>query len=163
MKLQKRRRYQNKTDYLKRMKLLKGEKPRIVFRRTNKYLNAQYMESHEAQDKAVFGVSSKELTKYGWPEKKGSGLKNMSAAYLTGYLVGKKIQKDKLEAPIVDFGMERVLHKSRLYGFLKGLIDSGIKINCKEEAFPEEDRIKGEHLKNKVDFEKIKSNIDKLK
>jgi hypothetical protein len=58
--------------------------------------------------------------------------------------------------------MNRVLHKNKIYAFLKGLIDAGIEINCKKEFFPEESRIKGEHLKNKIPFEEIKSKIDKL-
>lgn len=154
-----RRRIENKTDYGKRIKLLKSEKPRLVFRKTNKYVISQYVVSEEAQDKIVFGINSKELSKYGWPESAKNGLKNLTASYLTGYLTAKKILKDKLEQPIVDFGMARVLHTSKLYAFLKGLIDGGLEINCKDEAFPSEDRIKGEHLKNKVDVEKIKTKI----
>lgn len=161
-KVQKRRRREAKTDYHKRLKLLKSEKPRLVFRRTNKYVIAQYVVSDEAKDKVVFGFSSSELLKHGWDKEAVSGLKNTTASYLLGYLMGKTIQKKKLEQPIIDFGMLQSLHKSRVYSFLKGVIDSGIAINCKEEAFPDESRIKGEHLKNKVDFEKIKSNIDKI-
>jgi large subunit ribosomal protein L18 len=162
MKVQKRRRREAKTDYLKRLKLLKSGKPRVVFRRTNKYVIAQYVESDEAKDKIIFSFNSSELLKHGWPKEASSGLKNTTASYLLGYLMGKTIQKKKLEKPIIDFGMIQALHKSRVYGFLKGLIDSGIDIPCKEEAFPEQERIKGEHLKNKVDFEKIKSNLDKV-
>ncbi len=162
MKVQKRRRRENKTDYGRRLKLLKSEKPRLVFRRTNKYVTAQYITSDEARDKAIVGISSSELLKYGWDKKAISGLKNITASYLTGYLIGKTIQKKKLEQPIIDFGMLQSLHKTRVYAFLKGVIDSGVTISCKEEAFPEESRIKGEHLKNKVDFEKIKSSIDKI-
>lgn len=163
MKIQKRRRRENKTDYKKRLKLLKSERPRIVFRRTNKYVLAQYAVSDEAHDKIIIGVNSSELLKYGWPKQAESGLKNTSASYLLGYLIGKKIQKKKLETPIMDFGMIKALHKSRVYAFLKGVIDSGIEIPCKEEAFPSPERIKGEHLKNKIDFEKIKSSIEKTK
>ncbi len=162
MKVQKKRRRQNKTDYLKRIKLLKSEKPRIVFRKTNKYLIAQYVTSNEAQDKIVFGISSKDLLKYSWPESAKNSLKSISASYLTGYLVGGKILKEKLEQPIVDFGMIRVLHKNKIFGFVKGLIDAGLKIPCKKEAFPEDERINGEHLKNKVDVSKIKLNLDTL-
>jgi large subunit ribosomal protein L18 len=162
MKVQKRRRRESKTDYLKRLKLLKSGKPRVVFRRTNKYVIVQYIISDEAKDKVVLGFNSSELLKYGWPKEAASGLKNTTASYFLGYLMGKTIQKKKLEEPIIDFGMIQALHKSRVYGFLKGIIDSGIKISCKEEAFPEPERIKGEHLKNKVDFEKIKSNLDKI-
>jgi large subunit ribosomal protein L18 len=162
MKVQKRRRREAKTDYARRLKLLKSEKPRLVFRRTNKYVIAQYVTSNEAQDKVVFGLNSSELLKHGWDKKAVSGLKNLTASYLLGYLMGKTIQSKKLEQPIIDFGMLKSLHKTRVYAFLKGIIDSGIAISCKEEAFPEPGRIKGDHLKNKVDFEKIKSNIDKI-
>ncbi len=163
MKVQKRRRRENKTDYLKRLKLLKSEKPRVIFRKTNKYIIAQYSISKEAQDYIKIGVTSKELLKYGWPENAIGSLKSTSAAYLTGYLIGRKILKEKLETPIIDFGMNPSIHKSRAYSFLKGIVDSGLKIKCEEKVFPDEERIKGEHLKHKIEFGKIKSNIEKLK
>lgn len=161
MKLPKRRRREHKTNYGKRFGLLKSESPRIVFRKTNKYLVGQYVTSEEAQDKVIFGINSKDLVNYGWPEGSKGSLKSTTASYLTGYLIGKKILSQKLEKPIVDFGMIKMLHKSKVYGFIKGLIDSGIEVNCKEEAFPEESRIKGEHMKNKIPFDEIKSKIDK--
>jgi large subunit ribosomal protein L18 len=163
MKTVKRRRKENRTNYLKRLKLLKGGMPRVVFRRTNRYVIAQYVLSEEAKDKIVFGISSKELLKYGWPKEFEGSLKSISASYLTGYLLGKKIQEKKLDKPIVDFGMNQTLYKTRIFGFLKGLIDSGIEISCKEEAFPEEERIMGKSLKedfSKV-FEGIKNKIGK--
>jgi large subunit ribosomal protein L18 len=162
MKVQKRRRRENKTDYLKRMKLLKSEKPRIVFRKTNKHLIVQYTVSEEAQDKVVFGINSKDLLKHGWDEKAKGSLKSITASYLTGYFAGKKIIKEKLEHPIVDLGMIRVLHKTKVFAFIKGLIDAGVEINSKGEAFPEENRLTGEHLKNKIDVSKIKLNLDKI-
>jgi len=162
MKILKKRKKQHKTDYLKRLNLLKSGIPRIVFRKTNKYIISQYIESKEARDKILIGLNSKELLKYGWPKEAAGSLKSLSASYLTGYLTGKKILKQKLKQPILDIGMIRALHKNKSYAFLKGLIDSGIKINCKEEAFPDESRIKGEHMKNKIPFDKIKSNIDKI-
>ncbi len=159
MKTLKRRRKEFKTDYAKRMKYLKSRKPRIVFRKTNRYIIAQYVESREAQDKVILGVNSKDLVKYGWDEKAQSSLKSLTACYLTGYLIGKQIKAKKLRDPIVDFGMKRTLHKSNVFGFIKGLVDSGIKIECDKSCFPDEARIKGGHLKNKVDFEKIRENI----
>jgi len=158
-----RRRKECKTDYLHRLKLLKSEKPRLVFRKTNTSIIAQYVVSDEAKDKIVIGITSKKLLKFGWPEKMKGSLKSLTASYLTGYLMGKQIQKQKLENPIVDFGMLRVLHKTKLFAFLKGAIDSGLDIACQEEAFPEEERIKGEHLKEDFTktFDKIKSSIDK--
>jgi len=162
MRTQKRRRKENKTDYVKRLKLLKGEKPRIVFRKTNRYIISEYTLSKEAQDKVVFGFDSRKLNEYGWPKDAQGSLKSTTASYLTGYLIGKIIIKQKLETPILDAGMNRVLHKNKIYAFLKGIIDAGIKINCEKEFFPDELRIKGQHLKNKIPFDEIKSKIDKL-
>jgi large subunit ribosomal protein L18 len=162
MRTQKRRRKENRTDYLKRLKLLKGEKPRIVFRKTNRYIISEYIASKEAQDSVVFGFDSRILMEYGWPKNAQGGLKSVTASYFTGYLTGKTIIKKKLDMPILDAGMNRAIHKNKIYAFLKGLIDSGIKINCDKEFFPEEERIKGEHLKNKIPFTEIKSKIDKL-
>lgn len=159
-KVDKRRRREAKTDYSKRIKLLKSESPRIIFRKTNRYLIAQYVKSKEAADKVEFGFDSRALLNYGWPEKASGSLKSVTASYLLGMLVGKKIT-DKKNLPIVDLGMINPVHKSKVYAFIKGLIDSGIKIKSKEGIFPEENRIKGEHLKNKVPFEEIKSKITK--
>lgn len=162
MKTVKRRRRENKTNYLKRLKLLKSDKPRIVFRKTNKLLIAQYVISDEAKDKIVFGLASKELLRNGWPENFKGSLKSIPAAYLTGYLVAKKILEKKLETPIIDFGMQKTTHKTKIFGFLKGLIDGGIEISCPEEAFPEDERIQG--AKMKEDFTKtfnlIKSKLE---
>jgi large subunit ribosomal protein L18 len=162
MRTQKRRRKENKTDYLKRLKLLKGEKPRIVFRKTNKFILSEYTVSKEAQDRVIVGMDSRKLNEYAWPKNAQGSLKSITASYLTGYLTGKLIIKQKLETPIVDTGMNRMIHKNKIYAFLKGIIDAGIKINCDKKLFPEESRIKGQHLKNKVPFDEIKSKIDKL-
>jgi len=160
--LRKRRR-ENKTDYLKRLKLLKSGKPRLVFRKSNRYFICQYVLSEEAKDKVVFGISSKELLKNGWPENFSGSLKSIPAAYLTGVLMAKKIKEKKLEEPIIDFGMNRILYKTKVFGFLKGLIDSGIDISCKKEAFPEEERISGKNLKEDFSkhFEDVKNKIGK--
>jgi large subunit ribosomal protein L18 len=161
MKILKKRRLEGKTDYLKRLKLLKSEKPRLVFRKTNRYIIAQYIISEEAQDKILFGISSKSLLKYGWPKKAESGLKSLTASYLTGFLIGKKILEEKLEVPILDLGMIRIIHQSKVFAFIKGIVDSGIKITSKKETFPQEDRIEGRHLKNKIPFKEIKERIEK--
>jgi len=158
MKTLKRRRRENKTDYLKRIKLLKSKKPRVVFRKTNRYVIAQYIINKEARDEVKIGVNSKILLKYGWPKEKIGSLKSLSASYLIGYLIGKKILKDKLEEPIVDLGMIRTIHKTKVFAFLRGLIDSGLKIPYKEETFPEEERI----IKKDINIQEIKSKIEKI-
>lgn len=161
-KVDKRRRRESKTDYSKRMKLLKSESPRIVFRKTNRYIIGQYVTSDEAQDKIEIGITSKNLLSYGWPKEFEGSLKSLSASYLTGFLIGKEIMKKKLETPIVDFGMIRVIGKNKAFAFLKGVADAGIEINCPEESFPEEDRISGKHMKSDFSktFKEIKLKIE---
>jgi len=163
MKTLRRRRRENKTDYSKRIKLLKGKSPRIVFRKTNKYVFAQYVLSKEAQDTVKFGFSSKKLLDFGWPKKFQKSLKSIPASYLLGFLVGNKIKKEKLKTPILDFGMNRMIHKAKVYGFLKGILDSGIDIKSKKDIFPPEERIKGKFLKEDFssNFEEIKLKIEK--
>jgi large subunit ribosomal protein L18 len=157
------RRKENKTDYLKRLNLLKGKSPRVVFRKTNKHVIAQYIQSKEAQDSIEIEVNSKRLLTKGWPKEFEGSLKSIPASYLTGYLMGILIKKNKKKNPIVDFGMIRVLHKTKVYAFLKGLKDAGIEIECDKEFFPEEGRIEGKNMKKDFSkhFQEIKKNLDK--
>jgi large subunit ribosomal protein L18 len=160
IKINRRRRREGKTDYAKRINLLKSNSPRIVFRKTNRYLIAQYVKSKEAKDHIEFGINSKALLKYGWPNEAEGSLKSIPAAYLLGILFGKKII-DKKKSQVIDLGMIRTVHKSKAYAFIKGLIDAGVSIEHKEGIFPENSRIKGEHLQNKIPFEEIKLKIMK--
>ena len=154
-KVQKRRRQENKTDYELRMGLLKSGVLRIVIRKTNRYVYAQIVESKEAQDFVMQKVSSKDLIKEGWDKKFSGSLKSIPACYLTGLLLAKKVGKGKF---IIDTGMARNVHGSRIFAFVNGLIDGGLEINADKKAFPNEKRVIGEHLKPE-----IKTSINKLK
>lgn len=159
MKINKKRRISGKTDYGARKNLLKSGKARIVIRKTNKYILVQYVKSFEAKDKIILGVSSYDLIKHGWPKEASGSLKSISASYLTGYLAGKEIQaKEKKPEAIIDLGLYRNIHGSRLHAAVKGLIDSGIELNADAKAFPTEERINGENA-NKI----VKQNFDKIK
>ena len=160
--IKKRRRLEGKTDYRKRAKLLLSGKPRIVFRKTNRYIVGQYVKSEEAQDSVAVGLTSKELLDYGWPLTMAGSLKSIPASYLAGFLLGKKIlDREEKAKSIFDIGLIRNVKKSRAYAFLKGIIDSGVEIKGKEELFPDEKKLKGINLKNRADFDKIKENINK--
>lgn len=161
MKIPKKRNIQRKTNYTKRMKLLKSELPRIVVRRTNKYLVIQYIISKEAKDKVVLSVSSRELLKKGWPKELKGSLKSLPAAYLAGYLAGKKILEKNKEKVILDIGLQRSIHGGRLFAVLKGLIDSGVNIGYNEKTFPKTERLEGKHLKENVQeiINKVKEKI----
>lgn len=161
MKTKFRRRRQGITDYLRRKNLLKSGKPRVVFRKTNKYIIAQYVTSKEAKDKVEITANSKELLNYGWPKENSGSLKSITASYLTGFLIGTRIISEKKETPILDMGMITPVHKTKPFAFLRGLMDAGVKIAAEDEILPEEERIKGKHLKKDLSemIEKIKSNI----
>lgn len=158
LRTQKKRRKQGKTDYKLRLGLLKPGLPRIVVRKTNKYIVVQLVESIEAKDKVVAGVSSKDLIKQGWDEKFAGSLKSVPAGYLTGLLAAKKMKDKKV---VLDLGMQRTIPGNRLYGVVKGLVDGGVDLKVDEKVFPSEDRIEGKHLKPELQ-EIIKSVRGKL-
>ncbi|MCH7568261.1 MAG: 50S ribosomal protein L18 [Nanoarchaeota archaeon] len=151
-----RRRKEGKTDYKARLGFLKSGKPRAIVRKTNRYIIGQIVISDIAQDKVIVSVNSKDLLSHGWPSELKGSLKNLSACYLTGFLLGKK-SKDIKEA-IFDIGLHRNVKKSRLYAFLKGLIDSGIELPYNKEALPSDEEIK-KNEKTADLIEKIKGGL----
>lgn len=158
--MKKQRRLEAKTDYKARIVLLRSEKPRLVFRKTNKAIIGQYVKSKEAQDYVVCGATSSDLLNYGWPKTAAGSLKSVPASYLTGYLVGKKIiDEDEKATAVFDIGMIRHLAGSKSYAFLKGAIDAGV--NIKSGPSPEEHRILGKHLSKDIKVNEIKFTIDK--
>ena len=155
--LAKRRRLENKTNYSKRLRLLEGRKPRVIIRKTNKYIIIQYIESAAAQDAVKVSVMSKDLLSYGWPEAKAGSLKSLGASYLTGILFGNKVKK--LAPAILDTGLIRSTKGSKIYAAVKGINESGFQLPCNEKVMPEEARIKSENVKEFLD--KVKSNVMK--
>lgn len=166
MKIDKRRKIQGKTDYKKRLGLLKSGMHRITIRKTNKYLNIQYVTSNEAKDKIIVGISSRDLLEHGWPKELKGSLKSISAAYLAGYLAGKKIsEKEKNAEAIIDIGLQRSIAGSRIYAVLSGLIDAGIKIKTDKKILPKKERTEGKHQKKNIQeiAEKVKQKINLIK
>ncbi len=152
-----RRRKHFLTDYKARLGLLKSGKLRLVVRKTNRYIIAQIVESEVAQDKIVAGVTSKDLLAFGWPKEFEGSLKSRMAAYLTGMLLAKKA---KVNSAILDIGLQRNVHKGRIYAVMKGTIDAGIKIPCDEESLPKEEFITKNEKLSKI-FDKVKGEIKK--
>jgi large subunit ribosomal protein L18 len=132
----KRRRLEAKTDYVARLSLIKSGLPRLVVRKSNKYITAQIIQTEVAQDKVLFGTTSQALISKGL--KDSGKLKNKSAAYLTGLLLGN-MAKGKVKKVILDMGLYRNVHKSRIYAVVKGVIDSGLEVPCDKATLPEID------------------------
>lgn len=156
LRTQKRRRRENKTDYKARRILLVSGLPRIVVRMTNKYFIMQAVESSEAQDKVLATITSKDLLKNGWSEEKKGSLKSISAGYLTGILMAKKLKGGKY---IVDLGMARTYKGGRVFATIAGLIEGGLDVPANSKVFPSEDRLMGEHAGLKEMVEKVKGGL----
>lgn len=137
-----RRRFEGKTDYKARIALLKSGKKRVVVRKSNRYIIAQIVESDIAQDKVLFSFSSRDLIKKGIAKENSGSLKSLSAAYLTGFFLGEEGLSKGLKEAIFDMGLNRNIHKSRIYAVLKGVIDSGVKVPHNEKALPDVESIK---------------------
>jgi large subunit ribosomal protein L18 len=147
MKLPRRRRLEKKTDYKARFNLLKSGSIRLVTRKTNRYILAQIVETSGAKDKVLLSTSSKDLLSKGWPKEALGSLKSLQASYLTGFMLGKRSQTKKIKKAVLDIGMQRNVHKSRLYSLLKGALDSGLEIEHNPEILPtEKDLEKNENL-----------------
>lgn len=156
MKITLKRRLKYKTDYRRRLKLLKSEKPRLVIRKTNKYIIAQIVKSDESRDFTIIFVNSKELNKFSWKY----GFKNLPASYLTGYLAAKKSLKKNIKEVVVDIGLHSSTKGSKIYAVIKGAIDGGLSLSCSEKMF-DEPRFKGKHLQMK--FKDMDKKIDEIK
>jgi large subunit ribosomal protein L18 len=152
-----RRKREGRTNYKKRLVLLKSRNLRLVVRRTNRALIAQIVDFDPKGDKILCGASSLELKKLGWTYS----TKNLPAAYLTGQLLASKIKKKKMHAPnaILDIGVHSTVKGSRIFAVLKGVIDAGITVPAGDDIFPVDERLTGQHIahyyknnKNKQQF-----------
>ncbi|MFC1648994.1 50S ribosomal protein L18 [Nanoarchaeota archaeon] len=146
------RRRQSKTNYKKRLELLKSGKPRLVVRRTNTRLIAQVVKYDDKGDKVLVTVTSSELKDLGW---KGS-LKSIPAAYLTGRLLAKKAN---VKEAILDIGLHTPVKGSRIFAVAKGALDGGLRLPVGENIFPSQERIEGQHINMKKEFDKVLAKV----
>ena len=143
-KVQFRRRLDGRTNYKKRLALLKSSLHRLVVRKTNRYVSAQLIQYDPKGDRTVVDVTSKELAEYGWK----AGTKSLPAAYLTGLLAGAKAKQAKVDKAILDIGFAIPQRKGWWGAALKGAIDAGLEMPAGEEALPAEDRLTGKHIED---------------
>ena len=141
-KLAFKRRREGKTDYRARLNLIGLDKSRLVVRITNQHTIAQIINVKVDGDETVVSAHSNELKNMGWL---GSG-KNTSAAYLTGFLLGKKALKAGITAAVLDIGLKSSTKGARIFAALKGAVDAGLKVPHGDVILPQENRIRGEHV-----------------
>ncbi|MEM0475284.1 MAG: 50S ribosomal protein L18 [Candidatus Norongarragalinales archaeon] len=136
-----RRRRENKTDYEKRFALLKSGKTRLVVRKSNKFVYAQFCDFREAGDCVVASACSRELRGFGFP-----GKSNSPSAYLTGFLAAKRAAARGVREFVLDIGLQAASKGAVVFAALKGAVDAGLNASFSPEKIPSEERIAGKHL-----------------
>jgi len=149
-----RRLREEKTNYRKRGTMLMGKRDFITVNITNENTHVQVLKPGMTGDKVIASAHSRYLLEKGW---KGSR-KSIPAAYLTGYLAGKKALGQGAKDAILYTGTRR--YTQRMAAALKGVIDAGVEVPADEETFPADERINGEHLTVKNEVSQVKSSID---
>ncbi len=149
------RRKEQKTDYEQRLQLIKSDKPRVVVRTSNNHTRVHLSRYNPEGDENSAQTISKELEEYGWEHHTG----NLPAAYLTGFLAGKRTDTDEA---VLDIGLRKDARKGRIFAAVQGLRDAGVQVPAGEDALPEESRMKGEHIKEMSDKD-VPSNLEQVK
>jgi len=145
---------EEKTNYKKRKIMLMGKRDFVTVQISNENTQVQIHKPEMAGDKIIASAHSRYLISKGW---KGSR-KNIPAAYLTGYLAGKKAVGKGAKNALLYSGTRK--YTQRMAAALKGVIDAGLEVAADSETFPPEKRINGEHLSVKNDVNQFKSTID---
>ena len=127
-----------RTNYRKRLELLKSGIPRLVVRKTDNSVIAHVVEFGESGDKTIAMVRGTDLKKFGWELSS----KNSPASYLVGYLLGKK---SNIKEVILDKGNRTLKENSFIYYVLKGLSDFGVNVHS-DNIKIDEKRLYGEHI-----------------
>ncbi|HUY01321.1 MAG TPA: 50S ribosomal protein L18 [Candidatus Deferrimicrobium sp.] len=149
-----RRRRSGKTNFYYRKRLIVSNKLRTVVRSSLKHIIVQIVKAELVGDKILSSTHSSELVKnFDWKGATG----NVPAAYLTGFLAGKKALQNEINQCVLDLGIATPIRGNRLFAALKGLIDAGIEIPHNEKIYPSEERIRGDHIAN---YAKIRSELE---
>ena len=153
-----RRRREGKTDYRRRLKLLKSRKTRIVVRKSLKNTRVQFVEYNSSGDRILASATSNELVKkYNWKYSTSS----TPAAYLTGLLAGKRALDGGIKEGILDIGRYPPIKGSKVFAALKGVVDAGVECPYDEDKLPSEDRLLGKHINKDIALtvDNIKSKV----
>jgi|TARA_Y100000310_G_C20691787_1_gene822767 large subunit ribosomal protein L18 len=140
------RRVEGKTNYQRRLGLLKSRKSRLVVRRSLKNIRVQVVDYTTGGDKIVASAISQELVKLGWK----FNYSNTPAAYLTGFLCASRAIKAGKKEAVMDIGAHEPINGCKLYAALKGAVDAGLTVPHNEKALPKEERLNGAHITDKA-------------
>ncbi len=144
-----RRRREERTNYYARKKLLSSHEARAIVRRSNKNITIQFGEFGMEGDKMLAAASTRDLAGMGWTRSCSS----IPAAYLVGYLAGKRALAAGIEYAVLDIGMQKVQHGGVLFATVAGMTDAGLEVPHGEDVLPAEDRLVGKHIDDAIEAE----------
>ncbi|WP_135535859.1 MULTISPECIES: 50S ribosomal protein L18 [Halostella] len=137
-----RRRREVRTDYHQRLRLLKSGKPRLVARKSNKHTTAQLVTPGPDGDETIASAHSSDLAEHGWEAPTG----NLPAAYLTGFLAGKRALDADVEEAVLDIGLNTATPGNKVFAIQEGAIDAGLEIPHSDDVLADWSRNRGEHI-----------------
>tara|TARA_B100000029_G_scaffold37519_1_gene35255 strand:- start:4234 stop:4728 length:495 start_codon:yes stop_codon:yes gene_type:complete len=151
------RRRRGITNYRKRLALLKSGIPRAVVRFSNAKISIQIIDFSKEGDKVLASATSNDVVGSGW---KGSKT-NIPASYLSGMIAAKRALKAGISSAVLDIGRITPTPGGRAFATLKGLVDGGLDVPHSDDLFPDENRINGSHISDKIpkDFDKVMKKI----
>lgn len=137
-----RRRREGKTDYRRRLGLLKSGETRVVVRTSNRNVVVQFVNYDEKGDQVVASAEARELPEMGY-QAAGN---NTPSAYLAGRLAATRAKEAGVESGVLDLGLAHPHKGGVIFGALKGVVDGGINVPAGEGVWPDEGRLRAEHL-----------------
>ena len=153
-----RRRREGKTDYRRRQRLLRSAMPRAVVRKTLNQTLVQIVEADAVGDRVLATARSLDLKEHGW----SVGTGNVPAAYLTGFLAGKRAVAKGVKSAVLDIGIQVPTKGGRVFAALQGLLDAGMQVPHSKEILPAKARVRGEHIGEAVvkSFDAVKAKLE---
>ena len=143
-----RRRSAGKTDYHRRLRLLKSGSSRAIVRVSNTQVTCQLALYDKVGDKIVASFTGNDLQTHGYPSD--ASKKSIPACYLAGFGLAKKAISNGINEAILDIGLSASSIGSRTFSALKGMNDGGLVIPHSENILPSEERLSGAHISDSL-------------
>jgi large subunit ribosomal protein L18 len=137
-----RRRREGKTNYHSRRAIVAGRRPFLTVFVSNRNVSAQLHVPEKGGDVVAAQANSRELIEHGWRASR----KSIPAAYLVGYLLGLRALKAGLSGVVLYAGVDGFIGGSRVAALVAGARDAGLDIAASDDAFPDESRLRGDHI-----------------
>ena len=135
------RRRSGRTDYRRRLRMLRGGAPRAVVRVSNPQVTCQLVEFGMGGDSIVASVNGNTLVKHGWPA--GASRKSVPACYIAGYALAKSAIAAGHDSAILDIGLASSSPGGRVFAALRGMVDAGLDVPHGADVLPDDDRVNG--------------------